>query len=226
MLDRASIRLVGCTDYSRRHSDSFLVSYCTENTRIRISLYLSLCCCVSTDHYRRPNRPEKHKKLCEYASRGSWKISLPIGEGFYDDANLKLLPGGDRNGEFIFHPFLFFLSAQVFFPLHVGFPWLDASFLILSLPVFFCGRLAFFFIPNLQCRLVRLDTVSVYCAQKYKFVFLGYGTVLRIRDILVRKFFCLFLFEGSHTSVFKDKKSQRRHKTVGIKVFLTIFAWW
>ncbi len=28
------------------------------------------------------------------------------------------------------------------------------------------------------------------------------------------------------TSFFKDKKSKRGHKTVGIKVFLTIFAWW
>jgi hypothetical protein len=33
---------------------------------------------------------------------------------------------------------------------------------------------------------------------------------------------CLFLFEG--TSFFKDKKSKRNHKTVGIKVFPTIFA--
>jgi hypothetical protein len=27
------------------------------------------------------------------------------------------------------------------------------------------------------------------------------------------------------TAVFKDKKSKRSHKAVGIKVFLTIFAW-
>jgi hypothetical protein len=27
------------------------------------------------------------------------------------------------------------------------------------------------------------------------------------------------------TSFFKDKKAKRSHKTVGIKVFLTIFAW-
>ncbi len=27
------------------------------------------------------------------------------------------------------------------------------------------------------------------------------------------------------TSVFRDKKSKRCHKAVGIKVFLTIFAW-
>jgi hypothetical protein len=26
--------------------------------------------------------------------------------------------------------------------------------------------------------------------------------------------------------IFKDKKSKRSHKAVGIKVFLTIFAWW
>jgi hypothetical protein len=33
------------------------------------------------------------------------------------------------------------------------------------------------------------------------------------------------LFEGTLTSFLKDKKSKRSHKTVGIKVFLTIFAW-
>ncbi len=35
-------------------------------------------------------------------------------------------------------------------------------------------------------------------------------------------FFYLLLFEGTFTSFFKDKKSKRSHKTVGIKVFLTI----
>ncbi len=39
-------------------------------------------------------------------------------------------------------------------------------------------------------------------------------------------FFCLLLFEGAFTSFFKDNKSKRSHKTVGIKVFLTIFACW
>jgi hypothetical protein len=38
------------------------------------------------------------------------------------------------------------------------------------------------------------------------------------------EFFCLFLFEGTFTSFSKDKKSKRNHKTVGIKVLLTIFA--
>jgi hypothetical protein len=38
------------------------------------------------------------------------------------------------------------------------------------------------------------------------------------------KFLCLLLCEGKFTSFFKDKKSKRSHKTVGIKVFLTIFA--
>jgi hypothetical protein len=39
------------------------------------------------------------------------------------------------------------------------------------------------------------------------------------------KFFCLLLFEGTFTSFFKDKKTKRsHHRTVGIKVFLTIFA--
>jgi hypothetical protein len=40
------------------------------------------------------------------------------------------------------------------------------------------------------------------------------------KNYFVSKFFCLILFEGTFTSFFKDKKSQRSHKTVGIKVFL------
>jgi hypothetical protein len=42
--------------------------------------------------------------------------------------------------------------------------------------------------------------------------------------ILLTKFFCILLFEGTFTSFFKYKKSKRSHKTVEIKVFLTIFA--
>jgi hypothetical protein len=38
------------------------------------------------------------------------------------------------------------------------------------------------------------------------------------------KFSCILVFKGTFTSFFKDKKSKRRHKTVEIKVFLTIFA--
>jgi hypothetical protein len=38
------------------------------------------------------------------------------------------------------------------------------------------------------------------------------------------KFFCLLLFEGAFTAFFKDKKSKRSHKTVGIKVSLAIIA--
>ena len=38
------------------------------------------------------------------------------------------------------------------------------------------------------------------------------------------KFICLLLFGGTFTSFFKDKKSKRSHKTVRIKVFLTIIA--
>jgi hypothetical protein len=41
---------------------------------------------------------------------------------------------------------------------------------------------------------------------------------------LKKKSFCLLLFEGTFTSFFKDKKSKRSHETLGIKVFLTIFA--
>jgi hypothetical protein len=33
------------------------------------------------------------------------------------------------------------------------------------------------------------------------------------------KFFCLLHFDGIFNSVFKDKKSKRSHKTVGINVF-------
>ncbi len=32
--------------------------------------------------------------------------------------------------------------------------------------------------------------------------------------------------QGTFTSFFEDKKSKRSHKTVEIKVLLTIFAWW
>jgi hypothetical protein len=45
------------------------------------------------------------------------------------------------------------------------------------------------------------------------------------KKICLNKFFCLLLFEGTFTSFFKDKKSKRIHKAVGIQVFLTIFAW-
>jgi hypothetical protein len=38
------------------------------------------------------------------------------------------------------------------------------------------------------------------------------------------QFFCLLLFEVTFTLFFKDKKSKRSHKTVGVKDFLTIFA--
>jgi hypothetical protein len=41
---------------------------------------------------------------------------------------------------------------------------------------------------------------------------------------LVYTNFCSLLFEGTFTSFFKDKKSKRSHKTVGIQVFLTIFV--
>jgi hypothetical protein len=42
--------------------------------------------------------------------------------------------------------------------------------------------------------------------------------------ILLKNFCCILLFEGTFTSFFKDKKSNRSHKTVEIKVFLPIFA--
>ncbi len=42
----------------------------------------------------------------------------------------------------------------------------------------------------------------------------------------LKKFCCLLLFEDTFTLFFKDKKFKRSHKTVGIKVFLTIFPCW
>jgi hypothetical protein len=42
--------------------------------------------------------------------------------------------------------------------------------------------------------------------------------------IFLQKVFLLITFEGIFISFFKDKKSKRSHRTVGIKVFLTIFA--
>ncbi len=44
---------------------------------------------------------------------------------------------------------------------------------------------------------------------------------------LFKKFFYLLLFEGAFTSFSKNKvKKKSQHRTVGIKIFLTIFAWW
>ena len=44
------------------------------------------------------------------------------------------------------------------------------------------------------------------------------------KQIYKKKFSCILLFEGTFTSFFKDKKSKRSHKTVEIKVFLSIFT--
>jgi hypothetical protein len=44
------------------------------------------------------------------------------------------------------------------------------------------------------------------------------------KKLIKKKNFYLLRFEGTFTSLFKDKKSKRSHKTVGTKVFLTIFA--
>jgi hypothetical protein len=43
------------------------------------------------------------------------------------------------------------------------------------------------------------------------------------KKLIFYNFFCLLLFEGTFISFFKDKKSKKGHKIVGIKVFLTIF---
>jgi hypothetical protein len=45
------------------------------------------------------------------------------------------------------------------------------------------------------------------------------------KKIILKKFFCILLFEGTFPSFFKDKKSKISHKTVEIKVFLTVFAY-
>jgi hypothetical protein len=49
--------------------------------------------------------------------------------------------------------------------------------------------------------------------------------VIDLQDANKKQFFlkllCVLLFEGTFMSFFKDKKSTRSHKTVGIKVFLT-----
>jgi predicted lactoylglutathione lyase len=42
--------------------------------------------------------------------------------------------------------------------------------------------------------------------------------------IFLKKIFCLLLLEDTFTSFFKNKKSKRNHKIVGITGFLTIFA--
>ena len=38
--------------------------------------------------------------------------------------------------------------------------------------------------------------------------------------LILKKYFCLLLFEGTFTSFFKDKMSKRSHNAVGFKVFL------
>ncbi len=52
--------------------------------------------------------------------------------------------------------------------------------------------------------------------------------IINLQDInkkLIKKiFFCLLLFEGTMTSFLKYKKPKISHKTVEIKVFLTIIA--
>jgi hypothetical protein len=55
----------------------------------------------------------------------------------------------------------------------------------------------------------------------------GSGFVIDLQDAnkkFKKRFFSLLLLEGTFTSFFKDKKSKRSRKTVGMKVFLTIFA--
>jgi hypothetical protein len=44
------------------------------------------------------------------------------------------------------------------------------------------------------------------------------------KQIFKIKFFCILPFEGTFTSIFKEKKSKRGHKIIEINSFLTIFA--
>ena len=52
--------------------------------------------------------------------------------------------------------------------------------------------------------------------------------VIDLQDANKKQFFfsvfLLLLFKGTFTSFFKDKRSKRSHKTVGINVILNIFA--
>jgi hypothetical protein len=42
------------------------------------------------------------------------------------------------------------------------------------------------------------------------------------KKLILKKFFCLLLFEGIFTSFLKDKMSKRNHKTAGIKVSIPL----
>jgi hypothetical protein len=44
------------------------------------------------------------------------------------------------------------------------------------------------------------------------------------KKLIKKKNFCLLLFEGTFTSFFRDKKSKRSHKIVGIKVSFYYFC--
>ncbi len=46
------------------------------------------------------------------------------------------------------------------------------------------------------------------------------------KKIIVKKVYLIIIFWRYIYISFKDKKPKRSHKTVGIKVFLSIFAWW
>jgi len=45
------------------------------------------------------------------------------------------------------------------------------------------------------------------------------------KELIFLKLFFILLFEGTFTSFFKPKKSKRSHKTLEIKVFLTILLY-
>jgi hypothetical protein len=58
------------------------------------------------------------------------------------------------------------------------------------------------------------------CSERIPLLFFSSVTFKMPTKKKIYKCFCLLLFEGTFTSFFTDKKSQQRHKTVEIKVFL------
>ncbi len=60
------------------------------------------------------------------------------------------------------------------------------------------------------------------CGSGSRSCYFRYWPSWRQKKLSKKKNFCLLLFEGTFTSFFNNKKSKRSHKTVGIKVFLTI----
>jgi hypothetical protein len=66
---------------------------------------------------------------------------------------------------------------------------------------------------------------KMFCAKKVMKLLMKVAYMfIYFSKLFLFKVFLLITFDGTFTSFFIDKKSERSHKTVGIKVFLTIFA--